>query len=243
MPSSSKTTAKPTRARGTREKAPKKPLAATLWSPPRSTIGFDTSAALSATQATELAEAGYRFAIRYVGLSGSTPSWALSKAEIASLQAAGLAIGVVQTFRETGITAAQGTADGAWAASQVAGLGIPSGIVIWCDMEGTYSGITADVLTQYLDNWGKAVQSGGYQVGLYCAGQPLLSWSQIFALPPFTHYWQAGDYAVEMPAVPGRGFQMYQMAPWNLAAAGTLIDVDVVEQDLEGGTPVFWPAP
>jgi hypothetical protein len=214
-----------------------------LWTPPQATVGFDTSAALSAAQAATLAQAGYRFAIRCIGYAEVPVSEPLTAPEVAALHGAGLAVSVYQTYRNTGsFTAAQGASDGNFAVSQVAALGGPAGMVIWYDMEGTYP----DTLYDYLSGWGTAVGTGGYLAGLYCGGQTALTWTQIFALPPFAHYWLAGAYGVEWSEneleVPGRGFQVYQCAPWNLSVAGTAIDVDVTALDRRQGAPAFWQA-
>jgi hypothetical protein len=216
-----------------------------IQTPAPGTVGFDTSASLNASQAAALASSGYRFAIRCIGYESVPVPEPLTASEAATLLAAGLMVGVYQSYRNTGsFTATQGGSDGAYAATVVEGLGAPAGLVIWYDMEGTYP--SGSPLYDYLNEWGQAVANAGYAAGLYCGGQNLLTWSQIMALPPFQHYWLAGGYGASWSEnqmqVPGRQFQMFQCAPWNLAAGGTAIDVDVAQVDVEGGQPTFWAA-
>jgi hypothetical protein len=219
-------------------------MSGTLVTPPQATMGFDTSAALSASQAATLATAGYRFAIRCIGYAAVAVPEPLTAPEVQALQAAGLAVSVYQTFHTTGsLASAQGTSDGAYAASTVATLGGPPGMVIWYDLEGSSF---PNTLYEYLNNWGEAVLGAGYLAGLYCGPQDALTWTQIMQLPAFAHYWLAGGYGVEWSQqqldVPGRRFQMFQCAPWNQVVAGTAIDLDVTGVDSEGGAPVFWGA-
>lgn len=214
-----------------------------LWTPAVGTIGFDTSAALSSEQGTELAGLGYQFAIRAVGLSADPPpSWALGASEANALREAGLGIGIYQTFRNSGITADQGTADGNAAAAQAGNVGYPAGAVLFCDFEGSYD-VTSSVLIDYFNNWWTAVSGAGYLPGIYVGPQSILTGQELYSDLKFQHYWMS---AANVPAIPTRGYQMYQLLPYlssmrsGFPVAGTLIDVDITASDSEGGMPVFW---
>ncbi len=216
-----------------------------LWTPAVGTIGFDTSASLSSSQGTQLRGLGYQFAIRAVGLDGnSPPSWALTASEAGALRAAGLGIGIYQTYRNSGITAQQGTDDGNAAVEQAGNIGYPAGAVLWCDLEGSYS-VSADTLIDYLNNWAVAVSGAGYVPGIYCGPQSVLSGQQLYSNLKFQHYWMS---AANVPDIPTRGYQMYQLLPYlssmrgGFPVAGTAIDVDIVASDHEGGMPIFWAA-
>jgi hypothetical protein len=222
-------------------------MSSALWTPPQGTIGCDTSAPLDASQAAQLVAAGYRFLIRFIGLAGETPSWGLTAREASLLQAAGLALGIVQIQRKTGISAARGAADGAWAATLSQAIGSPAGATLWCDLEGGYADVAAPDLLAYLDAWADAVGKAGYAPGL-CSGprtQPSRLGAAALGALPFEHHWMS---AAAVPDIPTRGYQMFQLLPMTilphgLSAAGTLIAVDVVQQDSEGGAPIFWQAP
>jgi hypothetical protein len=182
--------------------------------------------------------------IRYVALADKTPQWAISADEAAALRGVGLALGLVQLFRESGITPEQGTADGCWAAQQAERAGFPAGVNVWCDLEGKYADVSAATLIGYLNNWASAVSAAGYSPGLYCGPQGKLTGDQLHGLV-FQHYWMS---AASVPALPGRGYQMYQLLPMTVyhsgfPIAGTLIDIDVVGVDSEGSAPIFWAAP
>jgi hypothetical protein len=205
------------------------------WTPPTGTVGFDTSAPIDATQSAALFAAGYRFAIRMIGLE-SGASWALTAAEASLIRGAGLSLGVVQTYRNASFTADQGTTDGASAASQAQTIGVPQGVNLWCDVEGTYD-VTASVLVAYLNNWAEAVTGAGYRPGLYNGPEALLSGAQVTDLA-FQSYWQAGALVPQAD----RGYQLIQLYPPNTVVCGVDIDIDVAQEDFESGTSTFWAA-
>ncbi|TKD09803.1 glycoside hydrolase domain-containing protein [Polyangium fumosum] len=202
---------------------------------PVGSVGIDRSATI-APQAAELFSLGYRFAIRNVGLPGGSTNGVLTESEAQTILGAGLALGLYQTYRNTGVTAAQGLTDGEFIADQAQSFGFPigQGMALWCDLEGTFD-VPAETLIQYLTNWTVAVTNLGYVPGLYNGPQSLLSASQVGALP-FKAFWQAASL---VPAVPD-GYQMYQLNPANTMVAGINVDMDVVQQDFGGGWPTFW---
>lgn len=206
-----------------------------IYTPSPGTIGGDTSGAFSVPAGVQqIAANGYKFVVRYVACPGGMFVDVLTPPEASALLAAGVAIGLIQAIQKAAnISPENGTRDGASAAAQAKALGYPAGAVLWCDLEGIFH--DAPALISYLNNWGKAVQAAGYPAGLYNGPQNLLTAAQIQALI-FPHYWQP---AANAPA-PSRGYQLVQMAPPNVAAGGTAIDVDVVTRDHRGDLPTFW---
>jgi len=206
---------------------------------PVSMIGFDTSGSIdTAANAAYLASCGYKFAIRYVLCQGGLAVKPLTSAEASRLRAAGLAIGLIQAIpNPANITAANGTRDGAYAASQAKTLGYPPGCVLWFDFEGG-SFPFDNVLIAYLNNWCLAVQGAGYPAGLYNGPQNALNGQQIMQLI-FPHYWKADSITND----PSRGYQIKQITgTTNVPGSGTAIDVDMVFMDSKGDLPTMWAA-
>jgi hypothetical protein len=199
------------------------------------TVGVDRTATI-APQASQLYALGYRFAFRTLGLSDSTEG-ILTASEVAAIFKAGLALGLFQNYRNKGITADQGTADGQFAANKAIELGAPKdkGLVLWYDLEGTF-GVSTQTMLDYLDNWANAVITAGFAPGLYNGPQELLSGSQISSLPNYHAYWQAAAQV----SSPQRGYQVYQLNPQNYMVAGINVDVDVVQPDFDGDFATFW---
>jgi hypothetical protein len=123
-------------------KAPAITQTGTLVQAPPGTVGLDRSASIQ-TQAPALFAAGYRFALRTVSLGDQTDPGVISSAEAQAILAAGMMLGLVQVYRNTGVTADQGTQDGQAAVQQANLLGAPSGLLLWYDLEGTFSRIRA----------------------------------------------------------------------------------------------------
>ena len=209
-----------------------------LWTPTVGTKGLDRSATI-ADAAPELFAQGFRFAIRTLGLPGGSVG-TLTQEEIAAIHAAGIALGASQVIRSSGFTDAQGTADGAFAASEAKRLGFPTASVLWFDLEGTYGGEAAQSLITFINNWAAAVVGAGYLAGLYNGPEHVLNGFQISGLPQFHAFWQAGALVPQV----ARGYQIYQLLPANTVITGVNgrvnIDVDVVQTDFKNGAPSFW---
>lgn len=212
----------------------------TTWIPAVGARGFDTSAAVqSQTQAQQIFQANYVFAIRYVTLPGNpTGVEPLTTQEAGWLRTAGIAVGLVQPFRtQSTITAAQGTTDGQSAAAQAQELGVPGGVVIWADVEGIDP--SECPIVQYLQSWAAAVSAGGYAPGVYNAA---LQSSEFAQLTTINHYWQSGagmEFAGNL-GNPGRGYQILQLNPPDQMVADLAIDVDVAQKDNQQWEAVFW---
>ena len=161
----------------------------------------------------------------------------LTAQEIQGLLAAGLKIGIVSSCRGTGWvpTSDMGTRDGTAAVAKLKALGIPVGVTVWADMEG--SGGTAQDSIAYLEARGKVVEAAGYQHGLYEGWGQKATGAQLAALH-YTHgYWAALAIAEARPS--GIGWNLLQLSPGNQSLAGVTVDLNAVQQDQKGRTPKF----
>jgi len=208
------------------------------------TVGVDkTGAPIPAGAASELYRLGYRFALRGIGVPnvGQSQGGQLGASEISTLFSAGLSVSVFQlNYLQTIITAAQGEADANYLVEQVVALGFPqdASFTLWFDLEGSMASSPASALAAYVNAWGAAVIAGGFAAGMYTGKGSALSGQSISDLASFNAYWQAAQY---LPySMPLRGYQMYQLYPAGLSIAGTPVDVDVAQQDFQGGVTPFW---
>jgi hypothetical protein len=145
-------------------------------------------------------------------------------------------------------SAAKGTANGSVAATEATQLGIPSGVTIWCDLEGVAVGTPRQVVVDYCNCWYKAVNGAGYVPGLYVGYHAGLTATDLYKRLRFAHYWGAYNLnADQYPAV--RGVQMKQSKhqPTD-AVAGVQLDfqADRISADRLGGRPTLlapegWP--
>jgi len=188
--------------------------------------GVDTVTRFSASLAAQVKAAGFDFVVRYLG--------ALTTTERDRILGAGLALLAVGYSRRPGWrpTAEMGAADGVLAVSRARGCGLPSGLSLFCDLEGP-AGTASDCIG-YVNGWAHVVQDAGYLAGLYVGyGVPLTA-RQLYYSLAVTGYW---DSCSINPLVEVRGYQMRQLSPPNQHAFGTLIDIDVIQTDAKGDTP------
>jgi hypothetical protein len=203
--------------------------------------GFDANTTITSSIATAFYDAGYRFCVRYVGRV-SMASYDLTTSEANDILNAGLALMVVQHVLDPGWSPTQslGAEYGANAAAFSQQIGVPSGVNVWCDLEGVSTSASASDVTAYCTAWYDAVESAGYVPGLYVGWEPGLSGSELYDLP-FNHYW--GAYNVDGDSTPyPRGFQLQQ----RVGTGGTIgglttetYDDDDTETDAEGGTALW----
>jgi hypothetical protein len=200
-------------------------------------LGFDADTCISAAQAQSFYAAGYRFCARYLARTalpqppvhgGSN----LSVAEAQDLLRAKLALVLVQHADDALVPdASTGALAGEAAAKNAQGLGFPSGMTLWCDLEWASrpSLPAADAVTDYLNAWAAAVKSGGFVPGLYVGPNQPLSGEQLHQLPGFAHYWKS---ASAVPWVAMRGFQMVQGLP--VTVQNVEVDPDLIVLDAFG---------
>lgn len=197
--------------------------------------GIDTAAKLTREIACALkAEIpGLEFVARYIGLGAPSPG-DLTRAELDMLLSEGLGVMLVQHVRIAGWqpTEGRGHADGAAAAQQAMALGIPSGMVLWNDLEGIH-GTGTDVIA-YASAWCAVVRAAGYLPGAYIGSAVPLTSREIFGVLPYVAYWSSGSFVQEQS---GRGWQMYQLFP-SVAHGGIAVDIDCAQEDRRGSRPL-----
>lgn len=216
-------------------------LAGTLQTAAPGLKGFDTDTPITASAAQQFKVQGYSFCVRYLSLVTPQQTGDLSNAEANYILGGGLALSAVQHPTNLTLTAALGTEHGNNAATNAASIGLPRGMVLWCDLEAVDGNIPNSSITiSYCQAWFTAVQSAGYVPGLYVGVGTGLSGSQLYDLP-FTHYWESCS---SVPTPEPRGYQMMQTcyAPPGLVVNNYNIDTDVTQNDHEGGA-VVWLAP
>jgi hypothetical protein len=122
--------------------------------------------------------------------------------------------------------------DGTHAVQRLRDLGIPNGVTVWCDIEGT--DLYAAEIISRVNVWANTLQTAGYEAGMYVgAGCPLTP-NQLTNLA-VTRYWHSCSRALE----PSRGYCMVQLRPDDVFVAGVKVDVDVVQVDYYGDVPTF----
>jgi hypothetical protein len=205
--------------------------------------GFDANATITADIAGAFAAHGYRFCVRYVRRETKHPT-DLTADEATIILDAGLALMAVQHVESEEswmANAAKGSANGAAAAEDATAIGIPSGVTVWCDLEGVAVETPAQDIIDYCDQWHSVVASAGFVPGLYVGYHAGLNASQLYRSLRFTHYWAAYNLdADEAPAV--RGVQMRQAVPKNLdRVEGVALEyqVDSIRADALGGLPTL----
>ncbi len=224
--------------------APSNLLPGTVVAAPPGAPGFDCNTVLTASSAAGFVDAGFDFAVRYVPRNFvATPGNAqgnLTTSEAEAILGAGLALMVVQHVASAGWTPSQSLGDsyGSYAVANAQEIGLPPGMILWVDLEGVASGTPASTTTAYCQAWADQVSAAGYVPGVYIGANTGLSASEIEALP-FDYYWQSGS---SVPALNQTGYCMVQSISSSYIVDGVAYDLDVVQTDLDGKTPV-WLAP
>lgn len=201
--------------------------------------GFDANVRVTAADAKAFYKAGYQFAVRYVRRA-PVHDFDLTRAEAQDILAAGLGLMLVQHVAPDNWnpTGALGTTYGKTAAAEAKGIGIPSGVTLWCDLEIVNKAAKAEDVIAYCNNWHAAVAAAGYTPGLYVGYQPGLDAQQLYTGLRFVHYW--GAYNADL--VPARrGFQMKQYAMKSadrVASIAYEFDVNYIVPDTLGGAPL-----
>lgn len=194
------------------------------------TRGVDCITTLNATSCARLKLAGIGYVVRYLG--------ALGPQERDAILGAGLALLVVGYSRKPGWapTGALGAQDGATAVLHATQASLPTGMHLFCDLEGPASSTTAADCIAYVNAWTSAVKGAGYRAGLYVGyGLPLTS-IQLYEDLDVDCYWHSCS---QCPDVARRGYAMIQNAHANQVVAGVQVDVDEVQTDKLGGVPMW----
>ncbi len=214
-------------------------LPGTVAAAPDQAIGVDLDTVLTGASAATFAEAGFRFAIRYLPRAGASSSGDLTAAEATTILNAGLALMAVQHVAAEGWTPSGplGASNGEQAADDAWSIGLPPGLSVWLDLEGVAAGTPDDAVIAYCNAWYGAVAACGYVPGLYVGADCGLGASQITATA-FGYFWQSGSTT---PAL-STGYCMVQSISSSYVLDGIAYDLDVVQNDAQGQTP-FWLSP
>jgi hypothetical protein len=159
---------------------------------PPSLLGFDSDSIVSAALAQQFCSEGYKFCLRYFSLGGQESPQDLSTQEATDILDSGLALMPVQHVRKAGWlpNGTLGQQYGQDAAANAQSVGFPSGINVWCDLEGAGSAASAHDVIDYCAAWFAAVYAAGYVPGLYVGSAEVLTGPQLYSLP-FQHYWRS----------------------------------------------------
>jgi hypothetical protein len=184
--------------------------------------GTDSVQLVDAASAARLKEAGFDFAIQYLGT--------VTRDGVAAIVAAGLGFMSV-TYADK--------FDGAATVNALASLGLPPGITAWLDVEGLAT-MDPVLVKSRINAWAESVQNAGFMPGIYVgAGCPLTS-VELYALG-VTRYWKALSRIIDRNgqlAEPGCGWSMLQLFP-SVTRGQVWVDVNVMQQDYRGRLPVW----
>jgi hypothetical protein len=218
------------------------PLHGHVFTAPDGVRGFDTAQRLTPKIASAFFAHGYRYAVRYVRRAKAHPDRDLSTGEAETLLEAGLGLMVVQYVEseESWIPSGdKGETNGAIAAAEADRVGVPSGVTLWCDLEGVDPATAAPDVVEYCNRWHEAVAKAGFLPGLYVGWHAGLNPTQLYRSLRFTHYWAAYNLnSDQAPAV--RGVQMKQSerkAVDSVAGTKVAFQTDKIRTDALGGRP------
>ncbi|MEJ2457242.1 MAG: DUF1906 domain-containing protein [Novosphingobium sp.] len=219
-------------------------LVGTVTSAPAGATGFDCNTVLTASSAAMFAEAGFTFAIRYVPrnfvATSDNSQGNLTTGEAGAILSAGLALMIVQHVAVSPWTPSQslGESYGSYAAINASEVGMPTGTVLWLDLEGVASGTPASDIEDYCEAWFAKVVAAGYLPGLYIGANCGLTSDELEGLS-CQYYRQSGS---SVPSLAQTGYCMIQSISSSYLLEGIAYDLDVIQADLIGKTPV-WLAP
>lgn len=207
---------------------------------PNGVRGIDCNAVITDSIAEAIAQAGFDFVIRYIRRDPVNPQ-DLSTAELEVVQRRNLPFMVVQHVESADSWAPsgeKGTEYGETAVSECQRLGLPSGLTVWCDLEGVAEGTPAQDVIDYLRAWFAAVQGAGFEPGLYVGWHCGLTPQQLYAMP-FARYWASYNLDKdEMPAIRGVCMRQHARQPSD-PALGIDYQTDTLMVDALGGLPMW----
>jgi hypothetical protein len=198
--------------------------------------GFDVNSVLTAAQAQNFKKAGYSFCIRYIPRKPELQAGNLTSDEALGILQAGLALMVVQHVElppwhpNTNL----GTLYGNYAAKYSKEIvKLPSGVNVWCDLEGVAAGTPVADVVSYCQAWYYSVHNAGYVPGIYVGYDVILNPDQLYNDLSFQHYWRAYNG----PQVTTRGFQLIQKTEKTLD--GITFDPNVTQVDGSGDSALW----
>jgi Domain of unknown function (DUF1906) len=201
--------------------------------------GFDTNVVVTDETAASFVSQGFRFCVRYVSRVAAQGETDLTTSEALGILGQGLALMVVQHVRPGAWvpSVALGASDGVHAAYHAFTIGFPTGVIVWCDLEGVSAVASPKQVTDYCNAWYDAVAAPGYVPGIYVGANAILDGDALFESLKFSHYWKSLS---NVPDIPIRGYQITQSN--EHVENGISICEDLTQTDLLGGA-VIWLAP
>jgi glycoside hydrolase-like protein len=215
---------------------PASTLPGTLQPAPAGTLGFDVNQPLTAATAQAFKNAGYNFCVRYIPRILTMAANNLTNAEARTILNASLALMAVQHASPSGWqpTTSLGTTYGNNAATYASEIvGLPQGMILWCDLEDIPKGTDTKNIIAYCQAWYYAVHAAGYVPGIYIGFNVWLTPAQLHDDISFQHYWQAYNGSL----VATRGFQLLQHTHKTLN--GIDFDPDVTQNDNLGDSALW----
>lgn len=216
------------------------------------TIGFDCNVPLTVATARNARALDYAFVMRYVGRV-VTHYNDLSANELAIATGEGLAVGIVQHVELVPWVPRieSGHIYGMTAAFLARKVGAPTGITLWCDLEGVAKSPNSAHNIGYNKEWHRCVSDGGFNPRLYVGDSCGLTNDELYYRLPYDGYWNAyNNNSDQSPSV--RGYQMFQRerkaATLTTVGDPQLFDgngervahqIDSIHADKLGGTPIF----
>jgi hypothetical protein len=168
------------------------------------------------------------FVVRYLG--------SVTTLEITDILESGLGLQLVTFSRVPGWmpTVEMGTEDGRTDVLRLQALGIPSGMLVWIDLEGS-SGDAADTMA-WINARAQILVQTGYVAGLYVGSQSVLNAVQLYALPDISRYWRAFNQGIPEPQC---GWCQTQLFPPNQQLGGVEVDWNYTQTDFKGRVPMM----
>jgi hypothetical protein len=190
--------------------------------------GVDTILTFTPKLAAKFKAAGFDFVVRYVE--------ALTVAERDIILNAGLALlGCGYSMKAHWTPSSDlGTLHAKHQIEHAVKCGLPSGMSLYCDLEGPNPLAGALSVIAYVNAWADVVQGLGYKAGLYVGYGVPLSAYQLYWHLKVTGYWHSCSRVQDVAV---RGYQMIQQSPGNQTICGALVDVDIIQPDQKGETP------
>lgn len=209
---------------------------------PNGTRGFDANRRITREMAVAFRAQDYEFAMRYVRRV-ERHDFDITSAEVLTLLEARLGLGVVQHVANDGWLPrpAIGASYGAVAAEEARRAGVPSGVGMWCDLEGVSGDAEAGDVIAFCNNWHAAVGDAGYDPGLYVGFNAGLTDEQLYNNLAFDRYWSAYNLDHDKyPAIRGVCLRQRAAGPLDRVPGFPIdFDVDIVQTDALGGRASF----
>jgi len=203
-------------------------------------VGFDCSTKLTATSARALAAMGFKFAIRYVGISTNGPD-DIDANETSIIMGEIGALWLVQHPRLPGWSPSTqlGDMDAVAAVRNATAGNYEGGATLWTDLEGIKPGTSPQAVIDYANTFYSRAASEGFPQGVYDGYSEILTPDQLFHSLKTTAYWS--DF--ETKALPVRGFALKQVCnSLTVLGVGFDIDIDLCHADLLGDRPTWMAA-